>query len=192
MDCLFLFSGICCYYRSFTIVDAYSSIFVVPRAHLILCTDGPVWFQARHCHIERGEQAINEFSRVVDIDSHKKILKLWPALVYSILARLQQFNYGLNTEVKRFLMISLLLYDDYYQHNNTVASQLANLSQYKYVSDHPRQQYICRIVVAAPWSRYQSTTFVWPTNTTNRNDGILIVWLSQHPLDSYSLCLCHS
>ena len=192
MDCLFLFSGICCYYRSFTIVDAYSSIFVVPRAHLILCTDGPVWFQARHCHIERGEQAINEFSRVVDIDSHKKILKLWPALVYSILAQFEPFNYGSNTALKTFLMIVLLLlYDDYYQHNNTVASQLVIYRDTSKSWISRDDNFYVTSLCPLHRTRYQGNTFVWPPNTTNRNNGILIVRLSRHSLDPYSCCLCH-
>ena len=90
------------------------------------------------------------------------------------------------------MIFSLLLYDNDYQHNNAMASRSANLSQYTYDIDHSGKQYVCRIIVAAPQLRYQSTTFVWPPNTTNRNDGILIVQSSRHPLDSYSRSLCHS
>ena len=41
LDYWLLFSVVGCYYHSFTIVDAYSSVCVVPRAHLIWCTGSP-------------------------------------------------------------------------------------------------------------------------------------------------------
>ena len=192
MDCRLLFSVLydCC--RSFTITDAYSSICVVPRAHSILWTDGPVRFRACHCHIEWGERAINEFSRVVDFDSHQKILELWPALVHSNPARLQQFNYGLNSELKTFLMIFLLLlYDDYYQHNNTVASQLVIYRDTSKSWISRDDNFYVTSLCPLHRTRYQGNTFVWPPNTTNRNNGILIVRLSRHSLDPYSCCLCH-
>ena len=112
MDCRLLFSALHDRCRSFTMIDAFSSICVIPRAHLILWTDGPVWFRARHCHIDWGEQAINEFSWVVDIDSHQNLLKLWPFIAHSVLARLQPFNKGSNTKAKRLVILCvLLLYD---------------------------------------------------------------------------------
>ena len=112
LDCWFLFSVLHDHYRLFIVTNAYSSVFVVPRAHLIRWTDGPDRFRARQCHIEWGEQAFNEFSWVADFDSHQNLVKLWPFIAHTILARLQPFNYGSNTELKLFLILCLLLLYD--------------------------------------------------------------------------------